>query len=42
MWKMYRDIIREFPKISLQEELRLIRAAKKCLKPFGGETFIVL
>jgi len=29
MWKTYRDIIRKYPRISLQEERRLIRAAKR-------------
>ena len=29
MWKTYRSIIRKYPKISLQEERRLIRKAKK-------------
>lgn len=29
MWKTYRGIIRKYPKISLQEERRLLRRAKK-------------
>lgn len=29
MWKAYRDIIRRYPRISLQEERRLIREAKR-------------
>ena len=29
MWKTYRDIIRKYPRISLQEERRLIRIAKR-------------
>ena len=29
MWKTYRDIIRKYPRISLQEERRLIREAKR-------------
>ncbi len=29
MWKTYRGIIRKYPRISLQEERRLIRKAKK-------------
>ncbi len=29
MWKTYRDTIRKFPRISLQEERRLIREAKR-------------
>lgn len=29
MWKAYRDIIRKYPRISLQEERRLIREAKR-------------
>jgi hypothetical protein len=29
MWKTYRDIIRRYPRISLQEERRLIREAKR-------------
>ena len=29
MWKTYRSIIRKYPKISLQEERRLIRLAKR-------------
>ncbi len=29
MWKTYRDIIRKYPRISLQEERRLIRMAKR-------------
>ncbi|HNX69273.1 MAG TPA: hypothetical protein PKI45_07290 [Candidatus Omnitrophota bacterium] len=29
MWKSYRDINRKYPKISLQEERRLIREAKR-------------
>lgn len=29
MWKTYRGIIRKYPKISLQEERRLIREAKR-------------
>jgi DNA-directed RNA polymerase specialized sigma subunit len=33
MWKTYRSIIRRYPKITLQEERRLIRLAKR-----GGKT----
>jgi DNA-directed RNA polymerase specialized sigma subunit len=33
MWKTYRDIIRKYPRISLQEERRLIKMAKR-----GGKT----
>ena len=29
MWKTYRDIIRKYPRISLREERRLIREAKR-------------
>jgi len=29
MWKAYRNIIRRYPKISLREERRLIREAKR-------------
>lgn len=29
MWKTYRSIIRKYPRMSLQEERRMIRAAKK-------------
>ena len=29
MWKTYRNIIRKYPRISLQEERRLIREAKR-------------
>jgi hypothetical protein len=29
MWKTYRDIIRKYPRLSLQEERRLIREAKR-------------
>ena len=29
MWKTYRDIIHKYPRISLQEERRLIREAKR-------------
>jgi DNA-directed RNA polymerase specialized sigma subunit len=29
MWKTYRDVIHKYPRISLQEERRLIRAAKR-------------
>ncbi|HOW59815.1 MAG TPA: hypothetical protein PLO78_08860 [Candidatus Omnitrophota bacterium] len=29
MWKAYRGVIRKYPKISLQEERRLIREAKR-------------
>ena len=29
MWKTYRDIIRQYPRISLREERRLIREAKR-------------
>lgn len=29
MWKTYRGIIRQYPKISLQEERQLIRKAKR-------------
>ena len=29
MWKTYRDVIRKYPRISLQEERRLIREAKR-------------
>ncbi len=29
MWKAYRDVIKQYPKISLQEERRLIREAKR-------------
>jgi len=37
MWKTYRTIIRKYPRISLQEERRLIRAAKKGLKQAADE-----
>ncbi len=30
MWKTYSSIIRKYPKLTLQEERRLIRDAKKC------------
>jgi len=33
MWKSYQNIVREYPKISLREERRLIREAKR-----GGKT----
>lgn len=37
MWKIYRNIIRRYPKISLQEERRLIRKAKKGSKQAADE-----
>ena len=37
MWKTYRSIIRKYPKISLQEERRLIRKAKNGLKQAADE-----
>ena len=37
MWKTYRSIVRQYPKISLQEERRLIRRAKKGLKQAAEE-----
>lgn len=37
MWKTYRRIIRKYPKISLQEERRLIRKAKKGSKQAADE-----
>lgn len=37
MWKTYRDIIRKYPRISLQDERRLIRAAKKGSKQAADE-----
>lgn len=37
MWKTYRSIIRKYPKISLQEERRLIRKAKKGSKSAADE-----
>ena len=37
MWKTYRSIIRKYPKISLQEERRLIRQAKKGSKRAADE-----
>ena len=37
MWKTYRSIIRRYPKISLQDERRLIRSAKKGSKQAADE-----
>lgn len=37
MWKTYRSIIRQYPKISLQEERQLIRKAKKGSKQGADE-----
>jgi DNA-directed RNA polymerase specialized sigma subunit len=37
MWRTYRSIIRKYPRISLQEERRLIRAAKKGSKQAADE-----
>jgi len=37
MWKTYRNIIQKYPKISLQEERRLIRKAKKGSKQAANE-----
>ena len=37
MWKTYRSIIRQYPKISLQEDRRLIRKAKKGSKQAADE-----
>jgi len=37
MWKTYRSIIRKYPRISLQEERRLIRAAKNGSKRAADE-----
>ena len=37
MWKAYRNIIRQYPRISLREERRLIRKAKKGSKPAADE-----
>ena len=37
MWKTYRSLIRRYPKISLQEERRLIREAKKGSKQAADE-----
>ena len=37
MWKTHRSIIRQYPKISLQEERRLIRKAKKGLQQAADE-----
>lgn len=37
MWKTYRSIIRKYPKISLKEERRLIRKAKKGSKQAADE-----
>ena len=37
MWKTYRSIIRQYPRISLQEERRLIRQAKKGSKSAADE-----
>lgn len=37
MWKTYRSIIRQYPRISLPEERRLIRKAKKGFKPAADE-----
>ena len=37
MWKTYRDIIRKYPRISLQEERRLIREAKRGSKAQAQE-----
>lgn len=40
MWKTYRTIIRKYPRISLQEERRLIRAAKMGLKQADDEVVL--
>ena len=37
MWKTYRSMIRPYPRISLQEERRLIRQAKKGSKTAADE-----
>ncbi|MBI4711424.1 MAG: hypothetical protein HY767_03060 [Candidatus Omnitrophica bacterium] len=37
MWKTYRSIIRKYPRISLQEERRLIRLAKRGSKQAADE-----
>lgn len=37
MWKTYREIILKYPRISLQEERRLIREAKKGSKQAADE-----
>jgi hypothetical protein len=37
MWKTYRSIIRQYPKISLQGDRRLIRKAKKESKQAASE-----
>ena len=40
MWKTYRSIIRKYPRISLQEERRLIRVAKKGSKQAADEVVL--
>ena len=37
MWKAYQSIIRQYPRISLQEERRLIRQAKRGSKTAADE-----
>ena len=37
MWKTYRSMIRQYPRVSLQEERRLIRQAKKGSKKAADE-----
>ncbi len=42
MWKAYRSIIRQYsyPRLSLQEERRLIRKAKKAIKAAADELIL--